>query len=107
MRSITKQYSLYERTVTWTLMFFVAVALLAYCYFLTLSVFAVVERNHAERKIEEAKGHLALREKEYAELRQKITLAVAKERGFIEVATPAYLSLMPEKNVGSLSVRTR
>jgi hypothetical protein len=88
IKVFVQRYHLYEKNLVLILAFCVGCAAIAYAYFLSLSVLAVIERNHAEREIDRLKGRLAEQERMYVDLGQRITLDLAMTKGFTEVKEP-------------------
>lgn len=96
IKVLAHRLDLYDRTIVMMLFGLVVSMLIGYSYFLTLSVFAVVERNHAEREIDAIKGKLAQNEEKYVAVTRNITMDMAKDKGFIEVTSPRYISSVPK-----------
>ncbi len=90
--TISHRIDLYERTLVLTLVAAITCTAIAYVYFLSVSVFSVVERNQAERSIENVRARVADAERDYARVGQSITLALATKKGFHVVNDPVYLA---------------
>ena len=60
-----------------------------------MTIGAALERNHALRAITDATTHLAALETKYVTEVGGIDLALAYEKGFVEVTDPRYLSSGP------------
>ena len=96
MDTVFHTLAIYDRRAVWAAIGLVVVSASLYAYFLAASIFAVVERNQAERKIEALAGVVSGLESKYVEVGKRIDLSLARERGFHEVVSPRYISLVPE-----------
>jgi hypothetical protein len=103
-RTFHHRFTLYERTIAITMGGLVVSASLAYLVFLVMTVIATSEREMIDRRIDVARGEVAAMEKTYVELSRSITVALAAERGFTEVA-PRYAS--DDQAPSTLSIRGR
>lgn len=81
----------YDRRIFWSLSASILVLLGFYITFLGVSVFAVVERKHAEAQADTLNAGVAQLESQYAVLDRHINLAMAHNRGFVDIAVPTYL----------------
>jgi hypothetical protein len=102
IKTLAAQFEEHDRRIFWTLSVLALVALASYLYFLSVSVFAVVSRRSAESEFRSLNARIAQLESTYASLDKEIDLALAHERGFVDIAVPQYLSLGKTENVLSL-----
>lgn len=104
-RTIDTTFTLYERSIVYTMGSLVFVAALAYVVFLVNTVVAASEREHAERRIDAVRGELAEAEKAYVDLSRSITVSLAAERGYTDASGVHYATENGEPS--SLSIRGR
>jgi hypothetical protein len=93
IKALVYQFEEYDRRIFWILSAFFFAALLCYLYFLSVSVYAVVSRKSAEQEMMSVSSRITELETSYAELDKHIDLALAHERGFVDVGVPEYVSL--------------
>ncbi len=86
------QFEEYDRRIFWSLSALLGLAVLAYLYFLSISVYAVIERKSAESEAESLSAKVSLLESEYVNLDKRITLELAHEQGFVDITVPRYIS---------------
>ena len=86
------QFEEYDRKIFWSLSALLGLAVLAYLYFLSMSVYAVIERKSAESESESLSSKVSLLESEYVKLDKRITLELAHEQGFVDITVPRYIS---------------
>ena len=103
VKVLLTQFEEHDRKIFWTLCTLVLVFLSLYVYFLSVSVYAVVSRKSAENTAGTLNARIAQLESEYAILDKHIDLALAHERGFVDIAVPKYL--FRDKPESSLSLR--
>lgn len=86
-----------EKNIFWLLVLAITITFSLYIYFVTTTIYNIVERE----KIESEKSALALnissKEFELIKLKNEITLSYAKSLGFIEVKDKKYIT---PKSVG-------
>ena len=66
--------------------------LVAYVYFLSISVYAVVTRRSAEKETTVLSAKISLLESQYVALDKRINLDLAHAQGFVDVTIPRYIS---------------
>lgn len=104
IKTLLSQFEEYDRRIFWGFVIFLVMSLTVYVYFLSMSVFAVVERKGAESQSSKINSHMSMLESEYVTLDKHIDLTLAHERGFADISVPKYLTTgSPEK---TLSLRT-
>ena len=104
IKTVLAQFEEHDRRIFWGFVALLVMSLAVYVYFLSMSVYAVVERKGAESHSNKINSHLSQLETEYVALDKQIDLALAHERGFADISVPKYLSTKsPEK---TLSIRT-
>ena len=86
------QFEEYDRKIFWGLSTLLLLAVFAYLYFLSISVYAVILRKSAESEAERLSAKVSLLESEYVKLDKRISLDLAHEQGFIDIAVPRYIS---------------
>ena len=69
-----------------------------------MSVFAVIERKGAEQRSASITANIMSLESRYVEMSKKIDLALAHDRGFVEITAPVYIS--GAKKGETLTLRT-
>ncbi len=98
--AIISQFEEHDRRIFWVLAAVFAVVLAAYVYFLGISVYAVIARKQAEQETSLMNAKISQLESQYVALDKVIDLALAKQQGFSEVATPQYISqAAPQKTL--------
>lgn len=104
IKTVFLQFEEHDRRIFWGFALLLILSLSVYVYFLSMSVFAVIERKGAESRFSKINSHMSLLESQYVSLDKHIDLALAHERGFADISVPKYLSVgTPEK---TLSLRT-
>lgn len=86
------QFEEYDRKIFWGLLLLVGVAIIAYVYFLSMSVYTVIERRTAETATTRLTAKISILESEYSVLDKKINLDLAHTQGFIDINVPRYIS---------------
>lgn len=104
-RAINTTFTLYERSIVYTMGLLVLLAAFAYVTFLVRAVVAAGQSDVAERRIDAVRGELAEAEKKYVDLSRSITIVLAVERGFSDASAVRYASQSIEPS--SLSIRSR
>ena len=104
VKALLLQFEEHDRKIFWTLSMLLFVLLAFYIYFLSISVYSVVSRKNAEAETSSLNAHIAGLESTYAVLDKNISLALAHERGFIDITVPKYLS--GEESQTALSLHT-
>lgn len=105
IKTVLSQFEEHDRRIFWGFVSLLVMSLAVYVYFLSMSVFAVIERKGAESKSNKINSHMSMLESEYVTLDKNIDLALAHERGFADISVPKYLSVgLPEK---TFSLRTK
>lgn len=98
--AIISQFEEHDRRIFWVFAALFAVVLASYVYFLGISVYAVIDRKHAEQETGLMNAKISQLESQYVALDKVIDLALAKAQGFSEVATPQYISqTVPQKTL--------
>jgi hypothetical protein len=98
--AIISQFEEHDRRIFWAFAAILAVVLAAYVYFLGISVYAVIARKQAEQQTGLMNAKISQLESAYVALDKVIDLALAREQGFSEVATPQYISqAVPQKTL--------
>lgn len=98
------QFNEHDRRFFWAFVGLLSVAIAAYVYFLSISVYAVVARKTAESESRVINAHLSQLESSYAEIDRRINLALAHDQGFLDIAVPKYIT--HRENTKTLSLRT-
>lgn len=101
--TVLAKFEAYDRKIFWVVAGVGALALFAYVYFVSISVFAVVGRKEAEMQVGSSGGRVAELESEYATLDRSVDPALAQLQGFHEIIDPRYVSR--DKAQGTLSLR--
>lgn len=98
--AIISQFEEHDRRIFWAFATILAVVLASYVYFLGISVYAVIARKHAEQETGLMNAKISQLESQYVTLDKVIDLALAREHGFSEVATPQYIAqTAPQKTL--------
>lgn len=98
-------YSLENRvSIFWILLTIFTLSFVAYIYGINALSRSVALRQSLERESMMLASDLATLEFEYISLKNKITIDLAKERGFDEVSKPLYIA--KAKTVPTLSLNT-
>jgi hypothetical protein len=105
MKSVLLHVEEHDRRIFWISAVFFIAALSLYIYFLGVSVIAVIERKGAEQRGAALTASIMNLESKYVTLNKQIDLSLARERGFVDVVAPVYIS--GEKAKDNLSLRTR
>ncbi len=92
VKSVLLQFEEHDRRIFWIFVAFFIFSLSLYIYFLGVSVFAVIERKGAEQRSASLTANIMSLESRYVTMSKKIDLALAHERGFVEVAAPLYVN---------------
>lgn len=92
LKAASIQLHEHDRRIFWGVFAIFALASLTYFAFLGMTIGAALERDHAERDITDTTTHLASLETKYVAEVGSIDLALAHEKGFVEVTDPRYLS---------------
>ena len=93
IKTVLSQFEEYDRRIFWGFVTLLSVSLAVYVYFLSMSVFAVIERKGAESRSSKINSHMSSLESQYVTLDKHIDLALAHERGFADISVPKYLSV--------------
>jgi type II secretory pathway component PulJ len=101
--AIISQFEEHDRRIFWLFAAMLAVVLASYVYFLSISVYAVIARKHAEQETGLMNAKISQLESQYVALDKVIDLALARRQGFSEVTSPQYISQTAPKN--SLTLR--
>lgn len=88
---LVTQFEDNDRRIFWSLITLTGVAIFLYVYFLSISVFAVVNRRLAEREVDRLTINISVLESSYATLEKKISLELAVNMGFKEISVPRYV----------------
>ncbi len=91
-----------DRRIFWVLVALLFAVITAYVYFLGVSVYAVVDRKQAEQRTGVMNAQISQLESQYVSLDKNIDLALARERGFLEIAVPRYISQAAPKSAFTL-----
>lgn len=91
-KGLVTQFEEYDRRIFWAVLLLIVAALLAYVYFLSLSVYGVIARKQAETKVADLSTKVSVLESRYAALDKHINLELAHTRGFVDIAVPRYIS---------------
>ncbi len=81
----------------------ITVCFVLYIYFVTHTVYSVVERGHAEKAIAALDGSMSDLESQYAALESGITAELAAEKGFVAIASAEFISRNSSGNGLSLN----
>lgn len=92
LHKLLSQFEEHDRRIFWVLSIAFILALAFYLYFLSISVHAVVLRKSAEQEFIAVTSRINILESSYAELDKEISLHLARERGFVDVGAPLYVS---------------
>ena len=104
VKSVLLQFEEHDRQILYIFVVFFIFSLSLYVYFLGVSVFAVVERKGAEQRSASLTASIMSLESRYVTMSKRIDLALAHERGFVEVTKPVYIS--GTKKGETLTIRT-
>jgi hypothetical protein len=104
VKSVLLQFEEHDRRIFWISVVFFVCSLTLYIYFLGVSVFAVIERKGAQQRSAALTSSIMSLESRYVTMSKKIDLALAHERGFVEVTSPIYVNGAASGE--SLSLRT-
>ncbi|MDP3996737.1 MAG: hypothetical protein Q8P86_03535 [bacterium] len=85
-------YELKEARIFWIALACLGLSLAFYAYFISMTVFNIVERKSAKVAISELNSELAFLETEYMELNSSLTMSLVLEQGFREVNDVKYAS---------------
>lgn len=91
-KSLIAQFEEYDRKIFWTLLSLIGVVVVAYLYYLSVSVYAVISRRTAEREVDKLTSKISLLESQYVMLDKKISLDMAHAQGFLDISVPRYIS---------------
>ncbi len=105
-KSVLLQFEEHDRRIFWIFVAFFVCSLSLYIYFLGISIFAVIERKGAEQRSSVLTANIMSLESKYVMLNKQIDLTLARERGFVEVISPVYIS-GNARGEKTLSLRTR
>ncbi len=92
VKSVLLQFEEHDRRIFWIIVAFFVCSLSLYIYFLGVSVFAVIERKGAEQRSASITANIMSLESRYVAMSKKIDLALARERGFVEIVAPVYVN---------------
>ena len=92
IKTMIAQFEEYDRKIFWILLSLVGVAVIVYTYFLSVSVYTVIERRSAETATTRLSAKISILESEYSTLDKKINLDLAHAQGFVDIGVPRYLS---------------
>ncbi len=93
LSQLTTPLARHDRGVVWVLAATLLVVLALYLTFLLSTIFSVIARNQAERDIDTVRARLAEHERTYMNLATRVSMELAKEKGFVQVASPGYIRL--------------
>ena len=85
-------FETHDRRIFWILALCIGAAISLYIYFLSVSVYAVIARKHAETLGARTSAHISELESHYVALDKTIDLALAHERGFSDISAPIYIA---------------
>ncbi len=91
-KALVVQFEEHDRRIFWAVLLLIVGALVAYVYFLSISVYGVIARKQAESKLADLSSKVSLLESKYAALDKHINLEFAHSRGFIDIAVPRYIT---------------
>jgi hypothetical protein len=89
---LTTQFEEYDRKIFWVLLTCITIALFAYIFFLSLSVYAVIDRRTAEKNADALSAHISLLESQFVTLDRTVNLDRAHTAGFVDIGIPHYIS---------------
>ncbi len=89
---LVAQFEEHDRQIFLAVLLLIFATLIAYFYFLSISVYGVIARKQAESTIADLSTHVSALESEYALLDKRINLELAHARGFVDIAVPRYIS---------------
>ena len=90
--TLTQHFEEYDRRIFWTVLWCTVFAIFLYIYFLGTSVYSVISRNQAEVVGANLTSRISQLESEYVLLDKKISLELAHNEGYVDVAVPRYVS---------------
>jgi hypothetical protein len=91
-RAMLAQFEVHDRRLFWGVLSLVIFSLVAYVYFLSVSIYGVIARKHAESEISVLSAKVSMLESRYAVLDKAINLELAHSRGFVDISVPKYIS---------------
>ncbi len=91
-RVLLSQFETHDRRLLWVVMSCIVLALSAYVYFLSTSIYGVIARKEAEAEITLLSAKVSALESHYAVLDKSINLELAHARGFVDISVPKYIS---------------
>lgn len=94
-----------DRTLAWAFLGVSGALLACYLIFLTFSVSAIIARNAAERDLIALSATLAELESRYVALDARVTLSLARDEGFAEVAPLLYAERAKQRQTFTLDAR--
>ena len=92
VESLLTQFEAYDRKIFWTMLVLTGLVMVAYLYFLSVSVYAVIGRRTAERDLDKLSAKISVLESQYVSLDKRISLDMAHAQGFMDIAVPRYIS---------------
>lgn len=98
VKTLITKFEENDRGIFWVLILFFGVAVMLYLYFLSVSVSAVISRKSAEQGIGAITSKISQLETTYVALDRLIDPALARERGFIDITVPKYITQDTNKN---------
>ncbi len=92
VKSMLLHFEEHDRRILWIFVLFFICSLSLYIYFLGVSVVAVIARKGAEQRSAAITANIMSLESRYVTMSKHIDLTLAKERGFVEITAPIYIS---------------
>lgn len=104
VKTLIAQFEENDRSVFWALVALLGLSVLLYLYFLSISVGAVIARKSAEQNISMLTSKISQLETTYVALDRRIDPTLARAEGFVDIATPQYITQETTRNT-SLTLR--
>lgn len=98
VKTLILQFEENDRRIFWAFAALLGMLAGAYIYFLSISVYAVVDRKSAERNISDITAQISSLETQYVSYDRRIDPSLAYARGFIDVSVPKYITRDTGKN---------
>lgn len=105
-RTLNQHFLEYDRRIFWTVVWCLGFSVFSYIYFLGTSVYSVIARKQAEIDNANLTSRISQLESEYVLLDKKISLDLAHNEGYVDVAVPRYVSRAESRGTFTLREAT-
>ena len=92
VNSLLLHFEEYDRRIFCVLVTLSSIAVIAYLYFLSISVYSVIGRRSADKEISNITINISLLESQYVAVDNKISLELAHTKGFYDISVPRFIS---------------